>query len=80
MRLLGTGVTAVVLTFFSQIHWHNPWSWWTPMIAVLALTLFFACPRRVSRGQLNRGGEPRLAPQAQVLPEPGEQFVPDGAP
>ena len=61
MRLLGTGVTAVVLTFFSQIHWHNPWSWWTPMIAVLALTLFFACPRRVSRGQLNRGGEPRLA-------------------
>ena len=84
-RLLGAGVTAVVLTFFSQIHWHNPWSWWTPMMAVLALTLFLARPRRVdqgrvSRGQLNRRGGPRLGPPAQVLPEPGEQFVPDGAP
>jgi hypothetical protein len=89
-RLLGAGVTAVALTFFSQIHWHNPWSWWTPMIAVLALTLFLARPRRASRGrasqgrasrgQLDRGGGPRLGAPAQVLPEPGEQFIADGAP
>jgi hypothetical protein len=72
-RLLGAGVTAVALTFFSQIHWHNPWSWWTPMIAILALTLFLARPRRVSQGRVSR------AP-AQVLPEPGEQFIADGAP
>ena len=89
-RLLGAGATAVALTFFSQIHWQNPWSWWTPMIAVLALTLFLArprrvsprrvSPRRVSRGQLNRGGGPRLGAPALVLPEPGEQFIADGAP
>jgi hypothetical protein len=84
-RLLAAGTTAIVLTFFSQIQWHNPWIWWTPMIAGLAVTLFFACPRRVSRGpvsrgQLNRGGESRLGGPPQVLPEPGEQFVPDGAP
>jgi hypothetical protein len=84
-RLLGAGTTAVVLTFFSQVHWHNPWSWWTPMTAILALTLFLARPRRVSlgrvsRGQLNRGGRSRLGAPAQVLPEPGEQFVADAAP
>jgi hypothetical protein len=87
-RLLGAGTTAVVLTFFSQIHWHNPWSWWTPMIAVLALTLLLARPRRlrrvdpgrISRRQLNRGGGPGLGGPAQVLPEPGEQFIADGAP
>lgn len=84
-RLLGTGTAAVVLTFFSQIHWHNPWSWWTPMIAVLALTLFLARPRRAGprparREQLSRGDGPRLGAAAQVLPEPGEQFIPDGAP
>jgi len=84
-RLLSAGITAVGLTFFSQIHWYNPWSWWTPMIAVLALTLFFARPRRVdrrrvSRGQLNRGGGSRLGSAAQVLPEPGEQFIADSAP
>jgi hypothetical protein len=89
-RLLGTGTTAIVLTFFSQVHWHNPWSWWTPMIAVLALTLFLARPRRasprraslggVSRGGASRGGVSRLGGPGQVLPEPGEQFIADGAP
>jgi hypothetical protein len=89
-RLLGAGTTAVVLTFFSQIHWHNPWSWWTPMIAVLALTLFLARPSGVSlgranlgragRGQLSRGGGSRSGAPEQVLPEPGEQFIADGAP
>jgi len=82
-RLLGAGVTAVALTFFSQIHWHNPWSWWTPMIAVLALTLFLARPRRARQGRASQGrarqGQVSRAP-AQVLPEPGEQFIADGAP
>jgi hypothetical protein len=82
-RLLGAGITAIVLTFFSQIQWHNPWSWWTPMITVLGLTLFFAGGRRVSEGRGPRVGwrpGPRLAHPAQVLPEPGEQFITGGAP
>jgi hypothetical protein len=82
-RLLGAGITATVLTFFSQIQWHNPWSWWTPMITVLGLTLFFAREPRVSRGGGTRvgwGPGPRLARPTQVLPEPGEQFITGGAP
>ena len=66
-RLLPAGCTAVGLTFFSQISWRDPWAWWTPMVAGLALTLFFARPR-TSR------------PAPQVLPEPGEQLAADGAP
>jgi len=73
-RLLPAGCTVVGLTFFSQVQWHNPWSWWTPMIAGLALALFFARPRP---------GRPRsrgTRPAPQVLPEPGEQLAADGAP
>jgi hypothetical protein len=65
-RLLPTGCVAVGLTFFSQISWHNPWAWWTPMVAGLALALFFARPGA------------RAVPQ--VLPEPGEQLTADAAP
>jgi hypothetical protein len=65
-RLLPVGVVAVALTFFSQVQWRDPWAWWTPMIAGLALALYFA---RVRPG-----------PEPQVLPEPGEQFAADGAP
>ena len=68
-RLLPVGCTAVGLTFFSQVQWHNPWSWWTPMVAGVALTPFFARPR-----------SSRTRPAAQVLPEPGEQFAADSAP
>jgi len=57
-----------VLTFFSQIQWRNPWSWWTPMVIGLALALYFARIRP----------DARAVPQ--VLPEPGEQFAADGAP
>jgi hypothetical protein len=67
-RLLPVGVVAVVLTFFSQVQWHDPWAWWTPMVAGLALALYFA---RVLPG---------VSPPPQVLPEPGEQFAADGAP
>ena len=67
-RLFPTGCIAVGLTFFSQIQWRNPWAWWTPVVAGLALALFFARVR------------PGAAAAAQVLPEPGEQFAADGAP
>jgi hypothetical protein len=68
-RLLSAGTAAIVLTFFSQIHWHNPWSWWTPMIAILGLTLFLARGPRVSRGRGPRADRgPRLARPAQVRP------------
>ena len=73
-RLFPAGATAVGLTFFSQVQWHDPWSWWTPMVAGLALALFFARPRP---------GRPRSRgtwPAPQVLPEPGEQLAADGAP
>jgi hypothetical protein len=68
-RLLPAGATAVGLTFFSQVQWHDPWAWWTPMVAGLALTLYFARPRFT-----------RARPAPQVLPEAGEQLAVDGAP
>jgi hypothetical protein len=67
-RLLPAGAAAVLLTFFSQVLWRNPWAWWTPMITILALALAFARPRRAR------------SPAAQVLPEAGEEFVTDSAP
>ena len=70
-RLIPTGCIAVVLTFFSQISWRNPWGWWTPMVIGLALALYFA---RI------RTREPGSGPLPQVLPEPGEQFAADSAP
>ncbi len=65
-RLLPVGVVTVGLTFFSQVQWRDPWAWWTPMVAGLALALYLA---RVRSG-----------PEPQMLPEPGEQFAADGAP
>ena len=70
-RLIPTGCVAVVLTFSSQIQWRNPWSWWTPMVILLALALYFA---RIRTREPDAGAAP------QVLPEPGEQFAADGAP
>ena len=66
IRLIPATATAVVLTFLAQVSWRNPWVWWTPVVVVLGLTLAAARPTR--------------SPAAQVLPEPGEQFVADGAP
>jgi hypothetical protein len=74
-RLLPAGITAIVLTFFSQVQWRNPWAWWLPMITLLGLTLFFA---RAKTGRQRDGTG--LAALAQMLPETGEQFVADGAP
>jgi hypothetical protein len=64
-RLVPTSATATLLTWLAQASWRNPWVWWTPLIAVLALTLAVARPAR---------------PAAQGLPEPGEEFVVDSAP
>lgn len=77
-RLLPAGAVTVVLTFFSQVQWHDPWAWWTPMVAGLALALYLARigPRRPKAG----GGFPGPGLPPQVLPEPGEQLAADGAP
>jgi hypothetical protein len=66
LRLIPASVTAIVLTFLAQGSWRNPWIWWTPVVVVLGLTLAAARPAR--------------SPAAQVLPEPGEQFVADSTP
>ena len=66
LRLLPAAVTATVLTFLAQSSWRNPWVWWTPIAAVLVLTLAAARPGR--------------SPAPQVLPEPGQHFVADGTP
>jgi hypothetical protein len=66
IRLIVATVPATVLTFLAQGSWRNPWVWWTPVVLVLALTVAAARPAR--------------SPAAQVLPEPGEQFVAGGAP
>jgi len=41
-HLIATSLTAATLTGLSQIPWQSPWTWWAPMIAGLALILFFA--------------------------------------
>jgi len=66
IRLLPAAVTVTVLTFLAQGSWRNPWVWWTPIVLVLALTLAVSKPAR--------------SPTAQVLAEPGEQFVAGGTP
>jgi hypothetical protein len=41
-RLIPASAAAAVLTLVSQVTWHGPWSWWAPMVAGLAVTLFLA--------------------------------------
>ena len=41
-RLIPASAAAVVLTLVSQLTLHGAWSWWTPMVAGLALTLYLA--------------------------------------
>ena len=77
-RLLRTGAVVVALTFVSQIWWRNPWAWWTPMVTALALALYLARPARASAAEAGAATGDSSAPQ--VLPEAGEEFVPDGAP
>ena len=44
--LIATSVAAAALTFGSQLPWRGEWSWWTPMIAGLGITLYLARVRR----------------------------------
>jgi hypothetical protein len=67
-RLIPTTAAAVGLTFLSQVSWRNPWAWWTPMVALLGLTLLFSYPW------------PARSATAQALPEPGEELAADRAP
>jgi hypothetical protein len=58
-RLLTTGTAAVTMTFLAQASWRNPWGWWGPITAGLALTLLFAGTWPV-----------RSRPQTRARPEP----------
>jgi len=40
--LIATTVVTSAITFVSQVTWHGPWTWWTPMVAGLAVTLLLA--------------------------------------
>jgi energy-coupling factor transporter transmembrane protein EcfT len=54
VRLAATSAAVVTLTFVSQASWRSPWTWWAPMVAGLALTLFLA--RLPLRGRSRPGG------------------------
>ena len=41
-RLIPAAIAATALTFASQLAWHGVWTWWAPMMVLLALTLAFA--------------------------------------
>jgi hypothetical protein len=46
-RLIPAGIVAAVLTGVSQTSWHGVWTWWAPMMVLLALTLLFARSSKV---------------------------------
>ena len=55
-HLLPTAAVTSALTFVSQATWRGEWAWWTPMVAGLALTLFFAhIPLRAGASSLRSG-------------------------
>jgi hypothetical protein len=41
-RLAATSAAVIGLTFAAQAPWRDPWSWWVPMIAGLALVLWLS--------------------------------------
>jgi hypothetical protein len=41
-RLIPAGIVAAVLTGVSQTSWHGIWTWWAPMMMLLAFTLLAA--------------------------------------
>jgi len=55
-HLLPTAAVTSALTFVSQATWRGEWTWWTPMVAGLALTLFFAhVPLRTGASSVRSG-------------------------
>jgi hypothetical protein len=67
-RLIKTSVVASVLTVLAQAPWRDPWIWWVPVMAGLALTLFLARPE-ASTGWRSRGrvGRVEESPEGQAL-------------
>jgi hypothetical protein len=57
-RLLATGVAVAAVTGLSQGQWRGVWTWWVPVIALLALTLAAAWVPRGSPAQPG-GARPR---------------------
>jgi len=41
-RLLAVSAASAALTFGAQVPWRDPWTWWLPVTAGLALTLWLA--------------------------------------
>ena len=48
-RLITTSVAAAVVTGLAQGQWRGLWTWWAPVIALLALTLALARAPRPRR-------------------------------
>jgi hypothetical protein len=67
-RLVAAGAVAATLSFVTQSSWHNTWGWYAMVVVGLALALWAG------------SFWPAPSAPAQVLPEPGEQFVTDSAP
>jgi hypothetical protein len=71
-HLVATSLAAATLTGVSQLPWQSPWTWWAPMIAGLALTLFFA------RVPAQREGAPASVAGAGAAPASGPAPPPGG--
>jgi hypothetical protein len=41
-RLTATAVATTIMTLAAQIPWRDPWAWWIPLLAGLAITLVLA--------------------------------------
>jgi hypothetical protein len=63
-RLVGTSLAAATLTFASQVSWRGIWSWWVPMVAGLAVTLFLARVPLRERASREGAAASRLRPGA----------------
>jgi hypothetical protein len=63
-RLITTSVAAAAVTGLAQGQWRGLWTWWAPVIALLALTLFLA---RVPRPRAARGPGPGERPREMMI-------------
>jgi hypothetical protein len=70
-RLVATSLTAATLTGVSQIPSQSPWTWWAPMIAGLALTLFFARVPAQREGAMTSVAGAGATPPAGPAPSQG---------
>jgi hypothetical protein len=52
-----TALVAKAITFAAQLTWHGQWTWWTPMVAGLAVTLYLARPRPAPAAAQSAFGE-----------------------